>query len=45
MANITDIIEEYIKARLGRSSGGAIIFRRGELAEKLTVYPHRLIMF
>ena len=42
MANITDIIEEYIKARLGRSSGGAIIFRRGELAEKFSCVPSQI---
>ncbi|MBU7007501.1 CtsR family transcriptional regulator [Phosphitispora fastidiosa] len=42
MANITDIIEEYIKARIGRSNSGVIIFRRGELAEKFSCVPSQI---
>ncbi|WP_418791384.1 CtsR family transcriptional regulator [Phosphitispora sp. TUW77] len=42
MANITDIIEEYIKAKIGLSNSGAIIFRRSELAEKFSCVPSQI---
>ncbi|PKM79641.1 MAG: CtsR family transcriptional regulator [Firmicutes bacterium HGW-Firmicutes-14] len=42
MANIADIIEEYIKARLNRSNSGTIIFRRSELAEKFQCVPSQI---
>ncbi len=42
MPNIADVIEEYIKARLGRSSGGVIIFRRNELAERFRCVPSQI---
>lgn len=40
MPNIADIIEEYIKARLGQS--GTIMFRRNELAEKFRCVPSQI---
>lgn len=42
MANIVDIIEEYIKARLNQSNGGIIVFRRNELAEKFQCVPSQI---
>ena len=42
MANIADIIEEYIKTMIGRSNGGAVRFRRSELAEKFQCVPSQI---
>ena len=42
MPNIADIIEEYIKARLNQSTGGIIILRRNELAEKFRCVPSQI---
>jgi len=42
MANIADIIEEYIKARLNRSNSGTVIFRRVELAERFQCVPSQI---
>lgn len=42
MANIADIIEEYIKARLNQSNGGIVLFRRSELAEKFSCVPSQI---
>ncbi|MDT3699907.1 MAG: CtsR family transcriptional regulator [Thermincola sp.] len=42
MPNITDIIEDYIKARLNQSTGGIVILRRNELAEKFRCVPSQI---
>ena len=42
MANIADIIEEYIKARINTSNGGVIIFRRSEMAERFSCVPSQI---
>lgn len=42
MPNIADIIEEYIKARLNQSTGGIVILRRNELAEKFRCVPSQI---
>lgn len=42
MPNIADIIEEYIKTRLNQSTGGIIIIRRNELAERFRCVPSQI---
>jgi transcriptional regulator CtsR len=42
MANIADIIEEYIKAGLSQSNGGIIVFCRRELAERFQCVPSQI---
>lgn len=42
MPNISDIIEDYIKARLNQSTGGIVILRRNELAEKFRCVPSQI---
>lgn len=42
MPSIVDIIEDYIKARLNQSTGGIIVLRRSELAEKFQCVPSQI---
>ena len=42
MAGIADYIEKYIKLLLGESTGGEVVIRRNELAEKFKCAPSQI---